>query len=220
MPTHKYAGDGSGLAQHIDSNRRQRMTVVATLLVGTTLLAATLRAPSGSTTFFVMGSLVAATWIMGSVISGPIRLAAIRSSLPSISLQGLAVGIVAFLGFLAAYLAGQHIPLISNSLHNILTKADAGPTALVLAVALVNGLGEEFFFRGALFDVLGSHHPVVSSLIVYAAVTATTGNVALVLAAGAMGIIFSLERWRTGGILASTVTHLCWSTLMLLALPR
>ncbi len=196
------------------------MTVVVTLVVGTTLLAATLRAPSGSTTFFVIGFLVASTWILGSLISGPIQLEAIRSSRLAISLHGLALSIIAFLGFLAAYLVGRHLPLISNALHSILTKADAGPAALVLALALVNGLGEELFFRGALFDVLGSRNPVAGSVIIYVAVTATTGNVALVLAAGAMGIIFSLQRARTGGILAPTVTHLCWSTLMLLSFPR
>jgi membrane protease YdiL (CAAX protease family) len=138
----------------------------------------------------------------------------------AVALSGLVLGILAFLGFLAADLVGQHLPLVAPALHDILTKADAGPVGLVLVVALVNGLGEELFFRGALFDVLGSHHPVASSTLIYIAVTAATGNIALVVAAAAMGTLFSLERKRTDAILASTVTHLCWSTLMLLALPR
>ena len=62
-----------------------------------------------------------------------------------------------------------------------------GRLALVLAVALVNGLGEELFFRGALFDALGSRNPVASSPVIYVAVTATTGNIALVVAAGVDG---------------------------------
>lgn len=109
---------------------------------------------------------------------------------------------------------------MSSALHNILTKADAGPIGLVLLVALVNGLGEELFFRGALFNALGSRHPVAGSTIFYVAVTAVTGNLALVVAAGAMGFLLALQRQSTGAILAPTVTHLCWSTLMLLALPR
>jgi membrane protease YdiL (CAAX protease family) len=189
-------------------------------VVGTTLLATTLRAPSGSTAFFILGFSVAGIWILGSVISGPIPLEATRSSLLAISLSALALGIVAFLGFLTADLIGQHLPLFSNALHNVLSKADAGPTVLVLTVALVNGVGEELFFRGALFSALGSHNPVAGTVVIYVAVTATTGNVALLFAAGAMGIIFSLQRARSGGILASTVTHLCWSTLMILAFPR
>ena len=87
-------------------------------------------------------------------------------------------------------------------------------------VALLNGLGEELFFRGALFSALGTHHPVAATTVIYVAVTAATGNIALVVAAGAMGTLFSLQRKRTAAILAPTVTHLCWSTLMLLALPR
>ena len=208
-------------AGHMGLDQRRRSVIVAvTLVIGTILLAATLRAPSGSTTFFVIGFLVAGTWITGSLISGPLPLEAIRSSRLALSLTGLVVGVLAFLAFLAADLLGRHLPAISSALHTVLTKADAGPAALVLAVALLNGLGEELFFRGALFEALGARHPAASSLVVYVAVTAATGNMALIAAAVVMGIIFSIQRARSGGILASTVTHLCWSTLMVVAFPR
>ena len=220
MHTHRGTGGNTRLSESLNQGRRRSLTVVVTLVVGSVLLAATLRAPSGSTSFFVIGFLVAGTWIAGSLISGPIPLEANRSSRLCLALRGLALGGVAFLAFLVAYLLGRHVPLISSALHTILTKADAGPVALVLAVALLNGLGEELFFRGALFDVLGSRNPIVSSLVVYVAVTATVGNIALIVAALVMGIIFTLQRARTGGILASTMTHLCWSTLMVLAFPR
>ncbi len=163
---------------------------------------------------------MAGTWILGSVVSGPIPVESIRSSRLRVVLCALALGIVAFLGFLAADLVGRHLPFVSPALHNILIRADAVPTGLVLLVALVNGLGEELFFRGALFSALGSHHPVAGTTVIYVAVTATTGNIALVVAAGVMGTLFSLQRKRTAAILAPTVTHICWSTLMLLALPR
>jgi CAAX protease family protein len=157
---------------------------------------------------------------LGAFLSGPIPTGADRPSRLADGLAALLVDIVAFLGFLAADLVGRHRPLFSPALHNIHTKADTGPVALVLTVALVNGLGEELFFRGALFNALRAHHPVAGTVIFSVAVTATTGNVALVVAAGAMGIIFSLQRAHTGGILASTVTHRSWSTLMILVLPR
>ena len=54
----------------------------------------------------------------------------------------------------------------------------------------------------------------------YVIVTAATGNLALVIAAAVMGTVFSLERLSTRGVLAPMVTHLTWSTLMVLALPR
>jgi uncharacterized protein len=203
-----------------ESSARRRLVVAGTLLLGTSLLAATLRVPTGSTSFFVTGLLVAGTWILGSVVSGPVPVESIRSSRLVVVLTALALGIVAFLGFLAADLVGQHLPFISPALHNVLTKADAGPAGLVLAVALANGLGEELFFRGALFSALGTHHPVAGTTVIYVAVTAATGNVALVVAAGVMGTLFALQRRRTAAIVAPTVTHLCWSTLMVLALSR
>ena len=122
--------------------------------------------------------------------------------------------------FLAAYLVARHLPLIGSALDGVLATADAGPTALVLLVALLNGAGEELFFRGALHAALEPHRPAVAGTIVYVVVTAATGNVALVIAAAVMGVVFSVERLSTRGVLAPMLTHLTWSTLMVLALPR
>jgi uncharacterized protein len=87
-------------------------------------------------------------------------------------------------------------------------------------VALVNGLAEELFFRGALYSAFGRHRPVLWSTLAYVAVTAASGNLMLTLAAAAMGTLFALERRATRGILAPTVTHVVWSTLMIFFLPR
>jgi uncharacterized protein len=197
------------------------MVAVATLVVGTGLLAATLRVPRGSGSFTVLGLFVAATWIIGALVSGPIP---IRPHRPApwrtVALPALGVGVASFLGFFVAYLVGQHLPLVSSALDTLLAKADAGPRALVLAVALVNGVGEELFFRGALHAAIEPRRPALGATVAYVAVTAATGNVALVVAAVVMGTIFSLERLSTGSVLAPIVTHLSWSTLMLLALPR
>ncbi len=57
------------------------------------------------------------------------------------------------------------------------------------------------------------------STIIYAIVTVATGNPMLVFAAVVMGFLFGLQRRASGGILASMLTHVTWSTVMLLALP-
>jgi uncharacterized protein len=201
--------------------RRRRIVSGATLVVGTALLASTLRAVPGSGWFSALGFLAAAAWIAGGMASGPIPLrprglAAWRT----VALPALAVGVIAFLGFLAADLVGQQLPWIADALTNVLGKADTGPRLLVLAVALVNGVGEEVFFRGALLAALEPRRPALTATIIYVVVTAATGNLALVAAAAVMGTIFSLERLSTRGILAPIVTHLSWSTLMLFLLPR
>jgi membrane protease YdiL (CAAX protease family) len=41
----------------------------------------------------------------------------------------------------------------------------------------------------------------------------------LVFAALIMGVLWGLQRRASGGILASMITHLTWSVVMLLALP-
>jgi hypothetical protein len=202
------------------ARRRRRVVTAITIVVGTALLAATLRAPDGSAWFTVLGLLVAATWTVGSLVSGPIPLQPDRQIAWRTFVGPVMAGIAAFGAFLVAFLAARHLPLVGPALDGVLATADAGPTALVLVVTLVNGAGEELFYRGALHAAVEPHHPAVVTTIVYVAVTAATGNVALVIAAAVMGVLFSLERLSTRGVLAPIVTHLTWSTLMVLALPR
>jgi membrane protease YdiL (CAAX protease family) len=199
---------------------RRLTAIVLALVVGAALLAATLRVKDGSLWFTLLGLLVAATWLIGARASGPIRIRPTRLSPHVVALWALAIGGTSFLGFLAADLIGQHISFVSSALHSVLARADAGPKAIVLVVALVNGVAEEVFFRGALYSELSAHRPVLTSTLIYVVVTAATGNVALIVAGAVMGVIFALERRVTGSILASTITHLSWSTLMIFCLPR
>ena len=202
------------------ARRRRRAVTAITIVIGTTLLAATLRVPRGSAWFTILGLLVAATWTVGSIVSGPIPLRPDRDVVWRTFVGPVVGGASAFGAFVSAYLVARHLPLVGPALDGVLATADAGPTALVLFVALVNGAGEELFFRGALHAAFAPHRPAIATTIAYVVVTAATGNVALVIAAAVMGALFSLERLSTSGVLAPMVTHLTWSTLMILALPR
>ena len=202
------------------ARRRRRVVTVITVVVGATLLAATLRVPRGSAWFTILGLLAAATWSIGSFASGPIPFRPGRDAALRTFVGPTLAGVAAFVAFFVAYLVARHLPLVGPAVDGVLATADAGPTALVLFVALVNGAGEELFFRGALHAAFEPHRPAIASTIVYVIVTAATGNVALVIAAAVMGVLFSLERLSTRGVLAPIVTHLTWSTLMVLALPR
>ena len=202
------------------ARRRRRVVTAIAIVVGTALLAATLRVPRGSAWFTVLALLVAATWTVGSFVSGPIPFQPDRDTPWRTFLGPVVVGIAAFGLFVIGYLVARHLPLVGPALDGVLATADAGPIAVVLFVALVNGAGEELFFRGALHAALEPHHPAIATTFVYVVVTAATGNLALVIAAAVMGALFSLERLSTRGVLAPIVTHLTWSTLMVLALPR
>jgi CAAX protease family protein len=201
--------------------RRRRCLVTAiAVVVGTALLAATLRVPGGSVWFTILGLLVAATWTVGSFVSGPIPFQPGRDVAWRTFVGPVVAGIVAFGVFVIAFVVARHLPLVGPALDGVLDTAGAGPIALVLVIALVNGAGEELFFRGALHAALAPHRPAITTTIVYVIVTAATGNVALVIAAAVMGTVFGLERLSTRGVLAPMVNHLTWSTLMVLALPR
>jgi uncharacterized protein len=192
-----------------------------TLLLGSALLAATLRVPRGSGSFVILGVVLAATWIVGAALAGPFPLVPRRWPRPARSLLvAVAVGGIAYAVFLAAFQLGRHLPLVSGDLGTVLPNAGAGRSGLVLFVALVNGIAEELFFRGALLSAVARGDPVIVTTAAYVVVTAATGNVALIVAAAVMGTIFSLERVATRGVAASIVTHMTWSALMLLALPR
>ena len=203
---------------------RRRAVVAATLVAGTAVLAGTLAAPSGSGLFFGFGLAVAALWSAGSLVSGPIHRArrqdgpgrAGQLAIPASVLLGVAL----FGAFLAAKLVADRIPVLASNVSSVLARADAGPRVLVLVVALVNAVGEELFFRGALHSAAGTHHAALWSTAAYCIVTIATLNLALVAAALVMGTVFTLERRATGGVLAPLLTHVSWSALMILFLPR
>ncbi len=202
--------------------RRRRVVVAGTLVVGAALLGGTLAAPQGSGLFYGLGLLVAATWLIGSLFSGPLHWGR-RGGAPGggrALLAPLALGVVLFLIFAAAALVAQRIPFLAGAVEDVLAKADAGPRGFVLALALVNGVAEEVFFRGAAHSAFGRHRPVVWATALYAAVTVATLNLALVVAAVVMGVVFTAEREATRGVLAPIITHVTWSTLVLFLLPR
>ena len=122
--------------RHAELLRRRRVSG-ATLIVGTLLLCATLRVPHGSTWFTVLGFLVAATWIGGALLSGPIR---IRPAAPlaigRVVGTAAAVAVLAYVVFVVAYLVAERLPVLSGALDSVLDKADAESTALVLVIAL------------------------------------------------------------------------------------
>ncbi len=197
---------------------RRRVVVGLTAVVGAVLLGLTLRAGPGGSAFYLWGFALAATWGVGALLSGPLHLGRLdgRRHL----LGPAALGVVAFGGFAGAAVVVRQVPALDDWVAEVIGRADAGRLGLVLAVALTNGLAEELFFRGALYSAFGRHRPWLWSTLTYVVVTAATGNAALVLAAAVMGTLFALERRSTRGVLAPATTHLVWSVLMVLFLPR
>lgn len=194
---------------------RRRRAVALTLMIGTVLLGLAIAQEPGSTAFYPFTLAAAGSWAVGALVSGPLHLGGRRLAIP------LALGAAAFVAFAVAAVLVRLIPALDEAVGDVLAYADNGRLAFVVTVALATGAAEELFFRGALYSALSGHRPVLGSTAAYVAVTAVaTQNLALVLAAGAMGLLFGLQRRATGGILAPVLTHLTWSVLMILLLPR
>ena len=101
----------------------------------------------------------------------------------------------------------------------MLNHARYGSTGLIALVTLTNGIAEEVFFRGGLFAAIGRKNPVIISTIVYTLATIVSRNPMLVFAALLRGVVTGLQRRASGGIMASAITHITWSTIMLFGLP-
>ena len=134
-------------------------------------------------------------------------------------LTPVATGVGAFAFFYGCALVARRIPVLDRAIGNVLTFAEEGSGAMIVATTLANGVGEEVFFRGAMYAALDPDQAVVVSTAVYTLATASTRNPALMLAAAIMGALFGLQRRASGGLQAPVLTHLTWSTLMVRYLP-
>lgn len=202
-------------------SRRRRVVAVVSVL-GTGLLGVTLSTRPASREFYGLTAAVAATWTAGGLVSGPLHLGWTKGRdqhLRRPVITPIATGVGAFAFFYMSTLVLRSIPVLDRSISNVLAFAEKGSTPSVVATTLANGLGEEIFFRGALYATLDADRAVVVSTGIYTLVTASTRNPALVLAAAAMGTLFSLQRRASGGLQAPALTHLTWSTLMVCCLP-
>lgn len=202
--------------------RRRRQVVTATALGGAGLLGASLSAQPGSARFYQFTAATAATWVGGSMLSGRLHLG--RSfgrgdRLERPVLVPAALGVAAFVPFYAGALVCQRIGPLRRMLTSVLNYAHQGSAGAVLATTLVNGAAEEVFFRGALYAAVPPGNPVATSAAAYVLATTATRNPALVAASAVMGVLWGVQRRSSGGIQASMITHLVWSSLMLRFLP-
>ena len=193
---------------------RRRAVVLATGVVGSALLGAALTRTPGSGAFSALTLAVALTWLVGGVSSGPLALGHHRLAGP-VLLALLAFGVFSVLALVV-----PSLPVLGPALSDVLARADAGSSGVLIGLALLTGAAEEVYFRGALWRALPAGSEVWATSVAYVVATAATGNVALVGAALVMGPLFALQRRVSRGILAPTVTHLTWTVLMIVLLPR
>jgi membrane protease YdiL (CAAX protease family) len=202
--------------------RHRRVVVAVTLVVGATLLGLSFATEQGDPTFYALTLGLAATWTIGSFVSGPLHLGHIQilGARRRPVVTPVVVGLVLAAVFVAGALVVREIPPLAAFAEGVLGYARAGNLPLLLVITLVNGVAEELFFRGALFAAIGRRRPVLISTVLYALATIAGGNPVLVFAAAVLGVVVGLQRRAGGGVLAPVLTHVTWSSTMLLVLPQ
>ena len=201
--------------------RRRRIVVAVTLVAGAVLLGISLSVRPGDEVFYLLTVLVALTWVGGALLSGPLHLGRIqfRDRLRRPIVTPIVTGLVLGAVFVAGSLIVRELEPLRELVNSVLAHARYGAILPIVGVTLLNGVAEEVFFRGALFAAIGRRHAVLISTMVYAAATVATGNLMLVFAAFLLGLVLGLQRRASGGILAPILTHITWSTTMVLVLP-
>jgi membrane protease YdiL (CAAX protease family) len=199
------------------TDRRRRVVVVITLVVGATLLGLSLATRPGDPLFYPLLLAVAATWVIGGRLSGPLHLGRTGAGRRPV-LAPFVIGLAAGLAFVVGGLILRLIPDLRDPVVDVLDHARRGNPVLVGLLALVNGLAEEVFFRGAVYAAF-ERRAVLGTTAVYVLVTAATGNPMLVLAGVIMGTLFAWQRRLSGGVLAPAITHLTWTLVVIVGLP-
>ncbi|HZZ49088.1 MAG TPA: CPBP family intramembrane glutamic endopeptidase, partial [Pseudonocardia sp.] len=197
-------------------HRRRAVGVVGALAA--TLLGRSLTAEPGSRQFYAGTLSVAALYAGGGFASGKVRRGK-PADARTLVVEPVVAGLATFGIFYAGARVCRRIPILRRAIASVLSHADEGFTPAVVLTTVATGAAEEVFFRGAVYDAIGEHHPVAASTAAWAVATAASRNPALVFASVLMGSLFGVQRRRTGGVAAPTVTHLTWSVLMLRYLP-
>lgn len=171
-------------------------------------------------------------WIAMGVTLGPLGLAAGLSGLPeaggdlsapAAAVAGLASGVVLFAataGFMFATRGWDSLARHTGGLYDQ-RRGLSLPVALAVAV-LVVAPGEEVFWRGLVQPLLegplGTLAAAIAGWAAYVAANAVSGSIPIVLGGAVGGAVWAGLAFATGGALASVVSHMTWTGLML-ALP-
>jgi len=193
---------------------QRRWSSSVALAVGSFMLAWSLRVAPGEPTYYAAAIAVTATWIVGGLVSGRVYLGSRRGIVAAIVVGTLLLA--AFLG-LAALLSP--VPVLHDSLLLLLGHFRWGILPVTAALALLNSVGEELFFRGSLYAAVGGRQALLVTTLVYAVATIPTGIPMLALAAALLGFVTGLQRRATGGVLAPMITHVIWTLGMIFLLP-
>ena len=134
--------------------RRRRVVVVVVLIIGAVLLGYSFGLPPGDPSFYYVTLALAGVWAVGAFLSGPIHMGFYkfrgRSQRPIFT--GTFVGLLLGGVFIVGGLVARQIPGVAEYITRVLEYANQGALPLIVFITVINGVAEEMFFRGALYN--------------------------------------------------------------------
>ena len=113
------------------------------------------------------------------------------------------------------------MPALAGPVSDLLDNMRHGSVPMTLATLIINGVGEELFFRDVARRALSdaSSPSLIFQVALYIAVTAAMGVPLLLVASILIGGIAALEARRADNLISATTLHLVWSIGMAFLLP-
>ncbi len=203
------------------SSPRLRWSLLLPALLGAAGLYASAQAAAGSWQFYAATFATAAVWFATwlrwgdrGCFDGP-RLRELA--------RGLGWGVALLVLFIAGAVLVRHIPVLAGPVSDLLDNMRLGSVPLTLSTLVINGVGEELYFRDVARRQLSARLPrqlaLVAQLGLYVAVTAAMGIPLLLVASVLIGGAAALEARRAGNLVSATTLHLVWSVGMAFLLP-
>lgn len=199
--------------------------VVLPAILGAIGLFISSQAPAGSVGFYVATFFTAAVWLGTWCLWGDRK--CFRGRAPKELARGAAIGIGLIALFIAGALMVRLIPFLAAPVNDLLDNMRYSAVPITLATLIINGIGEELFFRDVARHELAriwspTRQPfasLIAQVSLYIAVTAAMGIPLLLVASVLIGGIAALEARRAGNLISATTLHLVWSTGMAFLLP-
>lgn len=178
------------------------------------------QSPPASTGFYAGTFFTAAVWLVTWWRYG--NRDAYREGLSGVT-RGVLVGSLLIVFFMAGAMAVRMIPVLAGPVSDLLDNMRTGTVLLTLITLVVNGVGEEMFFRDVvqrhLDNVLPGQSSVIVQVGIYLLVTMAMGVPLLIVAALLVGGIATFEARRAGNLVSATALHLTWGVGMAFLLP-
>ena len=176
---------------------------------------------TASVGFYLGTFFSAAVWFVTWWLCG--NRAAMRGDFRREVPRGLIIGLGLIALFIVGALIVRFIPLLAAPVDELLGNMRTDTVAITLLTLVVNGIGEELFFRDVarrqFGKVMSPKAVLIATVLLYIAVTAAMGIPLLLVASVLIGGLAGMEAARSGNVISAITLHLTWSVGMAFLLP-